>query len=170
MVLPEASLSERIGEFAITNQYVSGEPIIALPMIRNGACHFVEVEAKLFGLHDELLQLSAQQVTSFRCRGHRGLGNDGANAGQYLEQTFRQQLRDDLVGRVRIDFQFLAQRADGRKRVARTHLPGDDGFLGGVNHLLVNRSAGLKRQAKWDHVCTITHSTLSSQEEGLASK
>src|SRR5712692_11656980 len=64
-----------------------------------------------------------------------------------------------LVGRVGIDFQFLAESAHRGKRVAGPQLPRDDGLLGSVNDLLVKRDPRPKAHAKRNHVCTMTDRT-----------
>jgi len=71
------------------------------------------------------------------------------------------------VGRVGIDLQFLAERADAGKRVSRTKLAGDDSLGGSVDNLLGESDAGLEDQAEWDHKCIITASTARMQEKTL---
>src|SRR6185295_19667274 len=85
-----------------------------------------------------------------------------------FDETFLNQLRDDFVRRVGIDLERLAQRPDRREGLAGKHLPRDDGFLGGVDHLLGNRNAGLKGEAGRDHGCTITGSTVSVSRQRIA--
>jgi hypothetical protein len=42
-------------------------------------------------------------------------------------------------------------------------LSGNDCLLGRIHDLLVDRDAGLECQAEWDHMCTMTDSTLKKK-------
>jgi hypothetical protein len=68
---------------------------------------------------------------------------------------------DHFMGGVGVDFQRAAEHAHRWERIAGAHLAGDDRLSGGINHLLVQRHAGLEGQAERDHTCTITDSTAT---------
>ena len=128
-------------------------------MRRNCIRDLVQIESELLGLDYELFQLFRQQIAPFgRSRGDT-LGNERPKTGAHLDQSLGHELTNYLMSRIRVDLQFLAKRADGRKRLPRTKLSGDDGLFRGIDDLLVERDTGLEREAERDHVCTITAST-----------
>ena len=120
-------------------------------MNRDSVDEFFEFDAKFACLDHEFFNLAAQQLGAFGFGGFRGFGDDGANSSAVFQQAFSQQLRDDLVRGVGIDFEFFAERADGGERVAGSHLARDHGLLGGVDHLLKERDARPELDTEGDH-------------------
>jgi len=104
-----------------------------------------------------------KQLGAFARRGRGQLGNQRAASRVHFQQPIGDELRHHLMSGVGVDFQFLAEGADGRKTVAGPHLARDDRLLGRVHDLLVDRYAGLKSQPEGDHACTISHSTLNKR-------
>jgi hypothetical protein len=80
------------------------------------------------------------------------LGDYGDRAGSNFEETSVGETGDYFVGGVGIDFELFAEGAHGRKFVARTELAGDDGLGGGVDNLLVDKSARLEFHVKRNHL------------------
>src|SRR5579884_1933368 len=64
------------------------------------------------------------------------------------------------MGCVGIDLESLAQRSYGGKCGSRRQLPGYDGLLGRVDHLIVDGNARGERDSERDHNCTMLRSTL----------
>lgn len=64
-------------------------------------------------------------------------------------------MRNRFVRGVGVDLERGAERAHGGESVAGAHLAGDHGLAGGIDHLFIQRHAGLEGQAERDHMCTI---------------
>ena len=69
-------------------------------------------------------------------------------------------MRDRFVRGVGVDLKRGAERAHGGEGIAGSHLAGDNGLAGGIDHLFIQRHAGLEGQAERYHTCTITDSTV----------
>ena len=107
--------------------------------------------------------LVAEQLRAFLAGGIGQRRDHRADARARLQQALAHQVGDDLVRRVGIDAKFSGERAHRRKGLARTHLPGDDRPLGGVDDLVRDGQAGLNRDEERCHVCISTTSTHSLQ-------
>jgi len=129
-------------------------------MRREGVEHLIEFNAHVLGFDDDLFDLVAEELSALFAAGIGQDGDDGADAGASFKQAFVDEVSDDLVGGVGIDFEFLAERAHGRKGIAGAELAADHGFFGCVDDLLEERDAGAVWNAEGDHVCTITRSTV----------
>ena len=106
-------------------------------MASHGVRNFLEIQAKLLGLHDELFHFLLQKHATLGGRRRGQFGNNRAEAGAHLDQTFGDELRNNFVRRVGVDLEGFAQSANRREGVAGAHLPRDDGLFRGVDHLFV---------------------------------
>ena len=124
-------------------------------------------QAEVLGLDPQLLALPLQQLTAGAQSGALRRGDHGADSGVRFEETFGKQRRDDLVRGVGVDVVFAAENSHRRKGVSRAELAGYDRALGCVDDLLEDWNAGSKLDVEWCHMCTITDSTVSLQDEFL---
>ena len=69
-----------------------------------------------------------------------------AEGALFPAREFFVKVLNDLISGVEINLQFLAEGAKGRKAVAGAHLARDNS-RGGVDHLLMDRDAGLEGKA-----------------------
>jgi hypothetical protein len=113
-------------------------------MLFDRARNIIQFQAELLRLNHELLKFVLKEFATLRSSGGSTAGYKSAAAGMDLNQAFGYQVRDDFVGCTRIDFQFRAELTDGGEWITGGHLPGDDGFLGRINDLLIERHAGLE--------------------------
>src|SRR5450631_2185590 len=120
-------------------------------MGRNGSEHVVQTDSELLRFHNELLDFVSQQMCSFGVTCFRQRRNDCTNSWSGLQQPGSNQVRDDLVSRIWIDLEFLAEEAHRGKRVSRTQLPGNHRLLRGIDDLLVQRNAWSKVHAERNH-------------------
>ena len=130
-------------------------------MISDSLGDVFQIQAELLGLDHQLLEFRSQQTAAFGGSGRGGSGYDCADAWQDFQHPLGHQLRNYFMRRVGVDLQFPAKSTDRGKGVAGPHLARDHRLLGGIDHLLINRDAGLKCEAERDHRCTITRSTPS---------
>ncbi|HXJ40220.1 MAG TPA: hypothetical protein VNH18_13155 [Bryobacteraceae bacterium] len=123
----------------------------AVPVATDGIEHVAKFESETPCFDYELFDIATQEPRTFRGSGAGQAGDDRTNADANFDQTIGQELGDDFVRRVGVDFQFPAEHTDGRKRVARTHFPGDHGLAGSVRDLFMKRNAGLENDLEGDH-------------------
>ena len=121
-------------------------------MLLNGSHNGIEINTAALGFDNELLDFLTKQLGSFPGTGWRQSCHCRTRSRVNLEDTFVDQLRDDLVGRIGIDLQFLAEDTYGRKGFPRTHLTRHNGFLRSVDDLVAEGGSGTKRYLKWDHL------------------
>ena len=106
-------------------------------MPSDGFRYIIQLKTDLFRFHHQLFQLIFQEVPALgRSRGS-SLGYHGSHPGPHFNQAFQNQMRNDLMSRVGIDFQGFTERTHRRKRITRTHLSRDNGLLSRVNNLFV---------------------------------
>src|SRR5688572_28190757 len=134
----------------------------SFPRAANGLEHVGQRHAGLARLDDQPVYLGCEHRAPRRIRLRPPRGDDGADPGTRLEQAALDQRRDDLLRRIRIDLELLAERAHGWERVPGRELAGDDGLGDGKHDLVVQRPAGPKVDAeRQSHpTCTIYTSTL----------
>lgn len=127
-----------------------GCPAQPYSMVGDGLGDVFQIQAQFLGLNHELIQFSAQQAPAF---GSGWCGRDGTYAGQDFQHAFGQQLRDDFVRRVGVNFEAPGSRPapKGRRRRAAfgrrspKELARNDcsaRLLGGIGHLLVIEMPG----------------------------
>ena len=80
-----------------------------------------------------------------------GFGDDCADPRTDDEQVALDQGRDDFVRCIRVDFQFLAQRTNGGKRVAGLKLAADGRPRDRVDHLLRYQGTRAERDRERQH-------------------
>jgi len=120
-------------------------------MCRNGRQYVFQTDPEFLRFHHELFDLPSQQLRSLGLARFRQGRNYRANAGPALQQAGRDQVGDDLVCGVGIDFEFLAEDSHGGEGIARTHLSGDHCFFCGIHDLLMERKAGPEIHAERNH-------------------
>jgi len=120
-------------------------------MSGKGGHNVLHCDAKLLGFHDKFFDLTAQQLGAFRTSSLGQSGYDGADSGLGFEQAGGDKRGHYFVSGVGIDFEFLAESPHRGKRIATANLAGDDGFLGGVDDLLVDGDAGPEVDAEGNH-------------------
>jgi hypothetical protein len=136
------------------------------PVSGEGVGDVVEAHAEAFGFDDELFEFTVEEQGTLGRGGLARKGDDGAGAGENFEEAFVEELRDDFVGGVGIDFEFGAEGTDGGEWVAGAELSGDQGAFRGVDDLLVEGGAGSEVDAKGDHFrCIMTPSTGVVKDE-----
>src|SRR5215472_17147192 len=123
-----------------------------LPVLLNGSHNGIMINTAALGFDNELLDFLTEQLGSFPGTGRRQGCHRRTRSRVNLEDTFVDQLGDDLVGRIWIDLQFLAKYTYGRKGFPWTHLTRHNGFFGSVADLVAQGSSGTKRYLKWDHL------------------
>ena len=128
-------------------------------MLGQRGLYVAQIHLQALGFDDECFELAFEELRSLSCGGCGQLSHHGAASGMHLKKSIGDQLRHDLVSRVGIDLQFLAESADGRKAVARAHLAHNDRLLGRVHDLLIDRYSGLEVQPDSYHACTISRHT-----------
>ena len=128
-------------------------------MFFHGRLHVAQVDAEAFGLDDEFLEVLLEEFGFFGLGGGRRRGDDGHGAQADFEKAGVREAGDDFVGGVGIDFEVLAEGADGRKFVAGAELARDDGLGGGVDDLLIDGAAWFEVDVEREHGCTVADST-----------
>lgn len=113
-------------------------------MLTDGLSDIVELKLEVFGFHNKPLNRILQKLAPLLSRGGADIGHDGPNPRIHDQQTLIHQCSNRLVGRVRVDPQFLAEDAHRRKFITRPEATRDDRLLHGVNHLFINRRTGLE--------------------------
>lgn len=111
----------------------------------------VEVETEFFRFDHQRLKIFLQQIAPFGGRRRHARGYDSAEARVNVEQALRDELADDFVRRIGIDFQLFAEFADGGKRVTGANLPGDHRLFCGIDDLFANRGAGFECDVERNH-------------------
>ena len=92
-------------------------------------------------LHDHVLRFFFEHQALRGATCASPLGNNGTDARPDDKQAALGERRHDLVCGVGIDFQLLAQRSYGRKRVAGSKFATDRGSRDRVDHLFRDRRA-----------------------------
>lgn len=113
--------------------------------------HVIKVEAEFLRFNNQRLKIFLQQIAALGSRRRHACSYDRAKTRVNIKQPLRDELADDFVRRVGVDFQLFAEFADGRKRITSAHLTSDDCFLGGVDDLFANRSARLECDVERNH-------------------
>jgi hypothetical protein len=135
-----------------------------LPVRGEGVDEVVVFYAEALGFDDELFYLLAEELGALFAAGVGEGRNYSADAGMGFEQTFGDEMGDDLMGGVWVDLEVFAEGADGGEWISGAELAGDHGLLGGVDDLLEERDAYAECDAEGDHVCTITRGTAVCEE------
>ena len=128
-------------------------------MLFYGGFKFFERQAEPSCLDDKLLGFPVEQTGAVGGSPIGGSRDDGTDTRLDFKKAFGRQLSDDFVGGVWIDLTELTEGTDGREAIAGPELPGNHCFSRGECNLLVDSSARLEMDPKWDHRCTITRST-----------
>ena len=121
-------------------------------MLLHSSHNGIEINTAALGFDNELLDFLTEQLGTFPGSGRRQSCHCRTRSRVNLEDTIVDQMRDDLVGRVWIDLQFLAKGTHGRKGIPRTHLTRHTGLLRSVDDLIAKGSSGTKRYWKGDHL------------------
>lgn len=134
-------------------------------MLGDGREDVIERDAETLGFDNQLLDLFAEELSALFARRLGERGDDGADSGKRFEEPFGDEMRDDFGRSVGIDFQIFAERADRGEGVTWTELPGDHGAFCRIDNLLEERDAGAKLDAEWNHMCTMTDSTVDVKKK-----
>ena len=129
-------------------------------MASNCCGDVVEIDREALGFDDELFDLRTEEICALGRGGAGELCDDRSYAGAGFEQAIVQELGDDLVGSVRVDFEVAREGAYGGKRFSGLELPGDDGAGCGVDDLVRDGDTGSEGEAEGKHKCTNTTSTV----------
>jgi hypothetical protein len=133
---------------------------VSFPFATNQVGHIAELQTEPLGVDDKAFDVIVEDSAA------RG-GSDGAPRGDGcadarldLEEAALDERRDDLLRRVRVDLQLLAEDPHGRKAVARLQLTGHDRFGDREDDLIVERASRSHSDAeRKQHVCTSYCST-----------
>ena len=106
-------------------------------MLADGVEKVLASEAQFPGLDHEAFNFVAEEGAELLLRGRRSVRDHRADAGLDCEETLLGEGRDDFLGRVGVDAQFLAEDADGGKIIAGFESAADGRLLHGVHDLLV---------------------------------
>jgi hypothetical protein len=93
---------------------------------------------------DEPFCFVLEEYSPGRCISQTLFGDDCADTRPHREQASLDQRGYDLVRRVRVDSELLAEGPHRREAIARTKLAGDDRARDRVDDLFVDRNAGLE--------------------------
>ena len=137
-------------------------------MIGERFLHVVERNRQALGLDDELLDLVGEKVGALFACGVWKDRDDIADAWRRFEEAFADEVRDDLVGGVGVDLEFLREGSHGREGVPGAKLSGDHRLARSIHDLLKERDTGPELYAEGNHVCTITHNTPIAQGDSYA--
>ena len=132
-------------------------------MVGKGFDNLVHFNSETFGLYHKTLNLLLEEPCFLLATDFRASSDNGTYAGSNFQKTARDQGGNDLVSGIGIDFEVLAESADGREGVTMAEAARHHGFSGGVNDLLVELTAGLKLDVEGNHACTITCRTAKSR-------
>lgn len=125
--------------------------LFLLPLPPNGVQHLGERQAERFGFDDEPLHGIDWQPSSAGSTIRLPGGHRRPDTRACFEQPPFDQGGDNLLRRVRIDSEFLAERPDGWEAVARLKLTGDHGLGDREHDLIVKRSSGPDDDAERQH-------------------
>ena len=115
-----------------------------IPVLFESLLHVREGNVELLGAEHDGLEVVFEEFGDGATCAFGWLGDAIANAGHTLDQSFVAQGDERFLHGVRIDLVLSAESADGGEDIARLQLTGDDRLARGVEHLFVNRHAGLE--------------------------
>jgi hypothetical protein len=98
----------------------------------------VEFDAEAFGLDDEVLDFIVEEVGAVGCGGWDSFSDYCPKTRLHFKEALGYKFADHFMRGVGVDFQILAEGANGRESLPGSHIAGEDGFLGCVYDLLVN--------------------------------
>ena len=132
-------------------------------MLFHSGLQVAQFDAEAFGFDYQPFEVVLEEFGFFGLGGRRKRSDhrDGARAN--FEEAGFGEASDDFVGCVGIDFEVLAEGADGGKFVAGAELAGDDSLGCGVDDLLVDGAARFEVDVEREHGCTVAISTGSAR-------
>jgi hypothetical protein len=110
--------------------------------------HILKVHPDPPRLHDQLFDFLLQQALAVASARPGGYGDDRADARMHFQPALLNQVLNDLMSRVGVDFQVGRQRTDRWERLTRLVFTTQECLLRGEQQLLDDRLAGTKREAK----------------------
>lgn len=126
----------------------------------DGIEDLIKIKTDAFRFHDQLIDLIVQQAFLIAGAGARQFGHDGSDSGPDLEIPLVNQMLDDFMRGIGVNFEIGGERANGRKGLPGLKLAADKGFGGGEDHLIENGLAGPKRiQPQQRHSRNVTRRT-----------
>ena len=102
----------------------------------DGFEYFGQVHSNSLGLHDELFDFMLEQSLLVPRSRSRRFCHDRSQAGPDFKEALVDQVLNNLVCRVGMDFQICSQRAHGREWLARKEFAADESFGCGVDDLI----------------------------------
>lgn len=110
-------------------------------------------------LHHELTDLFVQKAFAVTGARFREFGNHRTHARAHFEKAFLDEVLNNLVRGVGVNFQIRRERADRGKRLARKEFTADERFGGGEDNLIEDGLAGSKSDLQTCHINNVTEGT-----------
>lgn len=118
--------------------------------------YFAEFQSDALGFDGKLIHFAPKELFTFAGPRVGNCGDDGSDAGTRFQPLLLNQMLNNFVRGVGMNFKLRGEQPDGREVLAGTQFAADDGFLRGENQLVENGFAGLKRAVEKCHRHTVT--------------
>jgi hypothetical protein len=129
-------------------------------LVFNRLNNVADIKFQALRFHYELLDLAVQKALSVARARLWNPGDYRSNPWKGFEPAFLNQVLDDFVRCIRVNFEFGRERPDRRKCLARLKFAADEGLFSGKYKLVENGFAGVKVEAEQCHMRTVTQVTV----------
>jgi hypothetical protein len=113
-------------------------------LVFNRLNNVVDIKFQAFRFHDELLDLALQKALAVARPRLWNLGDYRSNPRKGFEPAFLDQVLDDSVRCIRMNFELGRERPDRGKCLARMKFAADEGLFRGKYKLVENGFAGVQ--------------------------
>lgn len=118
------------------------------PLCPDGYDEIVEIHPYALGFDDELLDFVAQQASTFAGASVRGRCHDRAEPRPCFEPALGDQMLNDLVRRVRMNFEVGRERAHRGECLSRLEFAADERLDRCKHDLIEDRLSGLQLESE----------------------